>query len=164
MTNDPLYNPLREESWRRKLTPAEAAELHAWLEAHPEARADWEADAALTQALDRLPDAPVASNFTARVLQTVEGEAAAEVRRSQASWLHWSWRLRWLPKVAVGAVILVSGLVSYHSVQRAHRVEMVRSVAAVAEVPGPEILENFEAIRALSPAPPADEELLALLK
>ena len=41
MINDPTYTRLRELSWQRKLTPAEAAELRAWLEAHPEARADW---------------------------------------------------------------------------------------------------------------------------
>ncbi len=81
MSNDPTYNRLRELSWRRKLTGAEEAELRAWLAAHPDAQADWEAEAGLNAALGRLPDAPVPSNFTARVLQAVEREAAAELRR-----------------------------------------------------------------------------------
>ena len=115
MTNDPIYNRLRELSWRRKLTAAEAAELQAWLAAHPEARADWEAEAGLNEALGRLPDAPVPSNFTARVLQAVEREAAAELRRRRTwqVWLRW----RWLPKAAVAAVVLGAGLVSYQQVK-----------------------------------------------
>ena len=99
MTNDPIYNHLRELSWRRKLTGAEEAELRAWLAAHPEAQADWEAEAGLNAALGRLPDVPVPSNFTARVLQAAEREAAAELRRPGWKWRVWP-RLRWLPKVA----------------------------------------------------------------
>src|SRR5512137_1192972 len=97
MTNDPIYTRLRELSWRRKLTSAEEAELRFWLESHPEARADWEAEAGLEAALERLPDASVASNFTARVLQAVNREGAAEPRRS--AWRMWPW-LRWVPKAA----------------------------------------------------------------
>src|ERR1035437_9606030 len=37
MTNDPIYNHLRELGWRRKLTGAEEAQLRAWLAARPEA-------------------------------------------------------------------------------------------------------------------------------
>ena len=43
MSSDPIYDQLRELSWRRKLTGAEEARLRAWLAAHPEAQADWEA-------------------------------------------------------------------------------------------------------------------------
>ena len=48
----------------------------AHLAAHPEAQADWEAEAGLNDALGRLPDVAVSSNFTARVLQAVEREIA----------------------------------------------------------------------------------------
>ena len=75
MKNDAFLSLLRESSWRRKLTEAEQAELRAYLAAHPDARADWEMESALNAALTRLPDAPVPSNFTARVLQAVEREA-----------------------------------------------------------------------------------------
>src|SRR5947207_1198597 len=78
MTNDPRYHHLRELSWRRQLTGAEEAELRAWLAAQPEAQAGWEAEAELNEALGRLADAPVSTNFTTRVLQAVELEAAAQ--------------------------------------------------------------------------------------
>ena len=63
--------------------------MRAWLAAHPEAQADWEAEAGLSEALGQLPDAPVPSNFTARVLQSVERESAAERRRRSRKWQLW---------------------------------------------------------------------------
>ena len=120
MTNDPIYNRLRELSWRRKLTADEAAELRAWLATHPEAQADWEAEAGLNEALGRLPDVPVPSNFTARVLQASSRKRAAELRRQRGKWQVWL-RWRWLPKVAVAAVVLVAGLVSYQQVAKVAR-------------------------------------------
>jgi len=108
MTNDPIYNHLRELSWRRKLTSAEEAELRTWLATHPEAQTDWQAEAGLNAGLGRLRDAPVPSNFTARVLQAVEREAVAELRRPQGNWLTWLW-LRWLPKAAFAAVVVGAG-------------------------------------------------------
>ena len=167
MTNDPTYNRLRELSWRRKLTASEDAELRAWLAAHPDALADWEAEAGLSEALGQLADATVPSNFTARVLQSVEREEAARLDRQREKWLVWrGWR--WLPKVAVVAVVLSAGLVSYEQAARAaRRAEYARSVAAVSDVsslPGPEALKDFDAIRVSNPTPVADEELLAALK
>lgn len=166
MSDDPIYTHLRELSWRRKLTPAEAAELQAWLAAHPEARENWEAEAGLNEALGRLPDAPVASNFTARVLQAVERETASERRRRQRKWRFAEW-LRWLPRAAVAMVILGVGLISFQRVRSPHYRSLVQSVAAVSRVsslPSPEILEDFDAIRVSNPTPAADEELLAVLK
>jgi len=166
MTNDPINDPLRELSWRRKLTRAEEASLRTWLAAHPEAQADWEAEAGLNAALGRLPDVPVPGNFTARVLRAAEREAAAELRRSGWKWGGWP-RLRWLPKVAFAAVILGAGLVSYRQLQAARLREYAHSVAAVSNVsslPGPEILEDFDAIRVSNPTPLPDEQLLADLQ
>ncbi len=163
MTHDPLYTRMRELSWRRKLTEAEEQELRAWLVEHADAQADWEAEAGLNQALDRLPNVPVASNFTARVMQAVEREAAQELPPAAA----WRWWRRWLPRVAFLSVILGSGLLVYHQVQTARRVEYAKSLATVSDVssmPSPKILEDFDAIRAYKTAPRADKELLALLK
>jgi anti-sigma factor RsiW len=166
MTNDPLYNQLRELSWRRKLTGDEEAALRSWLTAHPEAQEEWEVEAVLNEGLSRLPDAPVASNFTARVLQAVELDQAAEARRPRRKWQIWI-RLGWLPRVAVAAIVLGAGLLSFHQVQLTHnraRIEAVAAVADVSSLPSPDVLKDFDAIQRLSQAPPADEELLAALQ
>ncbi len=166
MTNDPIYSRLREVGWRRRLTAAEEAELRAWLAAHPEAQADWEAEAGLNAALGRMPDAPVPSNFTARVLQAVERETATERRRPKEDWLTWL-RPRWLPKLAFAAIVVGAGLLSYNQVQAVHRKKLAESVAAVSAVsslPSPDILKDFDAIRALNPSPAPDEQLLAILQ
>jgi anti-sigma factor RsiW len=163
--NDPLYHKLREAGWRRKLASAEQAELRAWLASHPEAQTDWEAELRLTQTLRRLPDAPVPSNFTARVLAAVEREDAGARRKRPTGW-KWAWRSL-LPRVALAAVVLGVGWFAYHESRAAKRLELAQSVAAVADVrslPSPEILQDFEAIRQLNPTPAPDEELLALLK
>jgi anti-sigma factor RsiW len=166
MINDPIYNHLRELSWRRQLTDAELAELRARLNAHPEDQADWDAEAGLNAALGRLPDVPVPSNFTARVLRAAEREIAAERRRPVEGWLAWLW-LRWLPKVAFAAIMVGAGLLTYHQVQISHRKNLVESVAAfsaVSSLPNPEILRDFDAIQAMNPAPGPDEQLLAVLQ
>ena len=167
MTNDQVYNQLRELGWKRKLTASEEAKLREWLAANPAEQADWEAEACLTQALGQMPDVPVATNFTARVLQTVEREALAGARRSGAGWRVWQRRWRWLPRMAFAALVLCAGLFSYHQVQAARRTAFAESVAVFSEVsslPSPEILRDFDAIYALNQTPPADEELLNLLK
>jgi anti-sigma factor RsiW len=161
--NNPLSQRLRESGWRRKLSPSEAAELRAWLAAHPEAEADWEAEAALNEALGRLPNCPVPSNFTARVLQAVQGTASA---RRAPRVTRWAWIRRALLPAAAA---LVLGLVLASREQRVvrQRSELARNVAAVSDVaamPDPQLLRDFDAIRSLGQTPPADEELIALLK
>jgi hypothetical protein len=166
MTNDPIYNNLRELSWRRKLTGAEEAQLRAWLATCPEAQADWDTEGGLNAALGRLPDVPVPSNFTARVLQRVESEAAAELRQGEQKRQFWR-RRRWLPRLAFGAIVLATGVVSYHQFQAARFAEYAHSVAAVSNVsslPGLEILKDFDAIRASNPTSFPDEQLLAVLQ
>ena len=168
MNNDAHYNQLRETSWRRKLTEAERAALRAHLAAHPETQADWEAEAGLNETLSRLKDAPVSSNFTARVLQSVEREAAARARRPLAGW-GWWWRgLSWAPKAATVVFVVGLSLLAYHRQRVATRVELAKSLIAVTDVrslpTNPQILQDFEAIRRLTQTPPADEELIALLQ
>jgi len=110
--NESDYNQLREESWRRKLTPAEEAELRAWLADHPESRMDWDMDSRLTHLLGRLDNAPVPSNFTARVLQAIEREAASEARQTapKRNWFLHSF----LPRTAAAMVVLAAGLLAYN--------------------------------------------------
>ena len=166
MSNDPFYQQLLELSWRRKLTVAEETRLRAWLAAHPEAESGWEAETALNQALARSHDLAVSTNFTARVLEAVRLEEAAVSRGRAAERWVW-WRLSWLPKAALAALVVGSGLVSYQNHQLTKRKALALSVAAVSDVaslPSPDILEDFDAVRALKQTPPADVDLLALLK
>jgi anti-sigma factor RsiW len=162
MINDPTYSRLRELSWRRKLTAAEEAELRAWLAAHPDAQTEWEDENALTAALGQVPEVPVASNFTARVLQAVERDAT--VRRPRPAWRLWP--ARWLPGAAFAGSLVGAGLVCYLVIQNGERKKLADSVAAVAEVsslPSPDILEDFDAIRVSDPTPTPDEPLLLAL-
>jgi hypothetical protein len=155
--NEPQSNPLREKVWRQKPTPAERARLRA--------DPDLELEARLTEALTKLPDAPVPSNFTARVLQAVESETAAVLRPRLSRW-HWFWHSL-APKSAYAVVLAALALFAYHGQAAAKRARLARSVAAVSEVasaPSPEILQDFETIRRLNPAPKPDQELLALLQ
>src|SRR5262249_11017587 len=170
MPNDPLYHHLLEQSWRGKLTPAEEQQLRSWLAAHPEGKVDWETEAALNELLGRLPAAPMPSNFTARVLKAAELEARAGERQI-ASGRIWTWRSRWLPRMAFASVLMAAGVISYHQGVIFRRANLAKSAAEsvavvshVSSLPSPEVLTNFDAIYALNGTPPADEELLALLK
>jgi len=175
--NESDFNELKEKSWRRKLTSAEESALRAWLAEHPEAKADWEADVRLTEAMGQLRDAPVPSNFTSRVLQEVQRESAAETRPHPSLW---AWILRsWQPRIAILAAVALAGLLTYqnqHTVatrqKMAHEQQMARAqaaqdvklVAGVRSLPGPDILQNFETIRKMGTTPGPDAELIALLK
>jgi anti-sigma factor RsiW len=165
MATDPFYEKFREINWRRKLSSAEERELREWLAAHPEVQESLDLDAGLTEALRKMPDVPVASNFTARVLQAIEREAKAEARGQEARWKLWRGVPRWLPKVASGTVVVMAGLLAYlhnNSVEAKQRA-LVQRMAGV-PLPSPEILTNFDAIRIVSATPAPDEQLLALFQ
>ena len=159
MTNDPIYKHLREASWRRKLTAGEEEQLRAWLAAHPEALSDWEEEMGLNEALGRLPVAPkVATNFTERVLGAIELESRRESRGSFV-WRGWRWRLRWVPKAALAFGIACAVMMSCQHFRSANAVELFKGIALL---PDPEIVMDFDTIRALNRTPAADEELLKL--
>jgi len=164
--NDAEYHQLRELSWQRKLTGAEEAELQKYLAAHPEAKTDWETDAELNRVLDALPAAPpVASNFTAQVMQAVEREAPAQARAE--SWFARGRLWSWLPRAAAACVVAGVVLLGYHEHQVRTREAMARRVADLARAvsASPELLANYDHIRRLGDTPPkADTALLALLK
>ena len=162
--NESVYHRLREESWRRKLTAGEEAELRSWLEAHPEAAADWELESGLNTMLSRLPDVPVPGNFTARVTQAIE------VAKDRPATSRQRWWNSFLPRIAFATLVLSAGLLAYrdyHEHTVTHQRELIKgveTVSGIASLPSPEILRDFEAIRRLNTAPPPDDELLALLK
>ncbi len=168
MNEESVYQRLREISWERSLTPAEETLLAEWLTTHPADRADWELEQSLDGALDQLPDAPLSTNFTARLMQSIDLEEHREDRRARdVSWWDFATPWRWVLRGGLASVILAAGLLTFHQVQVQQRQQLAESVAAVSNVssmPSTEMLQDFEAIRALSPAPAADEELLALLQ
>jgi negative regulator of sigma E activity len=113
--------------------------------------------------LSRLPDAPVGSNFTARVMQAIDLE---ESRSRRQRGLAWNWRV-FLPRAAVAALaVSFAGLTLQHYRLQEQRSALAKNVALVAETPMPsvEALKNFDAIRSMSQPARADDELLALLQ
>ncbi len=144
-----------EPLWRGKLSDAERAALRAQPELELEAR--------LTAALAKIPAAPVASNFTARVLQAVERE---ETRAARRGIFRWNWHVL-LPRCAVAAAILFfagTGLLRHEThLQRAALARNFALAAGSQPLPSVEALKNFDAIRRMS-QPRADDELLTLLQ
>jgi len=123
---------------------------------------DAELEKRLTNALAKLPDAPVASNFTARVMAAIDLEES----HLQRKWkFNWNWHVL-IPRVAVAAVALVMAGVAFNQHEiSAQRQQIANSVALVAtQVPGVEALKNFDAIKRMSQPAHADDELLALLQ
>ncbi len=115
----------------------------------------------LRELLSRLPDAPVSSNFTARVLQAVELE---ESRGSRRRVFEWNWR-GFFQRITVGATVAVVAAVALqmHEHSLARR-EMAKDVAMVAsqQAPSVEALNNFDAIQRMSQTERPDAELIAL--
>jgi anti-sigma factor RsiW len=115
----------------------------------------------LRKMLSRLPDAPVPSNFTARVMQTIELEEAKQARTRG-----WNWR-SFLPRVAFAMLAIgFAGLVLHRHELNERRDALVQNVALVAaaqSLPSVDALKNFDVIRRMG-QPHADEELLALMQ
>lgn len=166
--NDPVYQELRDLAARRPLTSAEAARLEAWLKTHPQARAEWEQEAALDRLLRELPPAPVSSNFTALVLQELDAQERAAARAALPGPWRLSWRNIFSPRVASVALLLALGLggaIEYRAHTRKQVARGVRDVTSVVGLAGPDVLQDFEAIHELPAAPAkADVDLLAALQ
>ena len=165
--NDPVYQELRELSWRRELTPAEDARLQEWLAGHPEAKADWDAEARLGRLLTELSAPQVSSNFTSLVLQAVEREGApAAAGRTRGWWLLRSWVLR----TALASVVLGLSLGIFEHYRRVEndRIAMARSVTEMYPVVAaskPEVIENLDSIAWMEDLrPKGDTELLSLME
>lgn len=153
MENEPTNS--RESLWRQPLSASERAKLPD----APEQRLE----AQLTDALSRLSDAPVPSNFTARVLAAVELDEAQSAR--SRGWTL-NWRLLW-PRVAVMAAVMIFASLSLQRYEvQSQRAALAKSVAQVAAQPLPDIeaLENLDAIQRMGRTAHADGELLAALQ
>jgi hypothetical protein len=148
---------MRELLWRRKLTDTEQVELRT----QPEVSADLEMEIRLSETLAQISDAPVPSNFTARVMQIIELEETKSLRSRS-----WNWSSL-LPRVAFAMMIIgFAGLALHRYELDTRRAALAKNVALVAEtqpLPSMDALKNFDAIQRMS-QPHADEELLALLQ
>lgn len=161
------FQQLRESSWRRKLTAEEEARLQEYFLLHAEAQADWEPEAAVTQLLHQLSDAPVASNFTALVMQSIDREVRLADRAAEGQPTLWQWLHRWAPRAAWTSLALGGAFLAYAQYQNFSRAQLARGVAQIsrmAALPNLEMFEDFEAIHRISQVTPDDSEVLDALK
>ena len=150
--NESDYLKLVELAWRRPLTADEKSSLQAYLLVHPDAQRDWEEETVLNQLLAGVPDAPVSSNFTARVLQAIDLEERREGRGQRSG--NWLNRLRlWLPRFAVAGLVVALGGLGYQEYeirslrQKAKYLDTL--VSSVGSFPNAKIWEDFDAISRL---------------
>ncbi len=160
MNQNPLDQRLREVISRRPLTEAEQAELDVWLSVHPEARADWELELALSKMLARDSAPKVPSNFTARIFQEIEREQKISRRGRTTVWGGW-WRALG-PRLAVGLVVVVALVAFIHQRNESVLQKDIEALASVQTLPSVETLQDFDTIRSLNIVATADEDLLAL--
>jgi len=175
--NSPIHDELIRLGLKRELTDDDRARIDATLAAHPELREQWEADAALGRVLRHLPDVPVSSNFTSRVLDAIELEERAVVRAAvRSSWRDWLRRVQpRLSWVFALALVVAFGTYQYRvqqgtrartQIEQAHFVHEIRDLSQeMAALPGPEVFKDFEAInqfRQVSSV--SDDDLLKVLK
>ncbi|MEW6157133.1 MAG: hypothetical protein AB1813_06845 [Verrucomicrobiota bacterium] len=148
--NEADFQELLDQSLRRPLTDAEEKALRAWCATRPHLQPDEEL--ALNQLVRQLPPAPVPSNFTALVLQSVRKEAEAQARHPWNAWLE-RWRIGgWVPRLALGGAIVMVSLMGYRAYQVSQRVERAENLArvsSVASLPDLEMLKDFQAIQLL---------------
>jgi hypothetical protein len=140
--------------WRGPLTDTGRAALRA--------QPELESDARLTASLAKIPDVPVSSNFTHRVMQAIELE---EARAARKGIFRWNWHAV-LPRIAVAMAVLVLGGVSFqHYETAAQRNLLARNIAEVASahpLPSVDALQNYDAIQRMSQPARADNDLLAI--
>jgi hypothetical protein len=180
---NPDHQDWLERAWRGELSAGERTRLEAYLEAHPECRADWESESRLNAALDRLPAAPVSSNFTARVVQAAQRDQVIHSDRGRGRFRSWWKDLGWLPRAAVSggaAVFLLGlGLWTHQYQQQRYRLELAEHTALISRISrvtalaqpdlspsNTNLWTDFETIVRLPPAspPPNDLQLLAALE
>lgn len=150
-------------SMQPELSPEEESKLEAWLEAHPDARAAWEQDRALGRALQSLPDAPVSSNFTARVMQELDLE---EARASRAASTSRHWRSLW-PRLGWATVAaLALTLFGTQQFRTAQRTQLASDAALVSKDIArlPDAFRDFDVVDSLREITPASDDgiLIAL--
>ena len=166
--NEVRKDELIQLSMRRDLAPEELSRLEDYFATHPERRASWEEERALSRAVQSLVDVPVSSNFTSRVMEAVDFDQSREARRSESR------RRRWLPRLGLAglvASVVVFRAQKWYQASRHERFAHDVSFAAtdLATLPNAELLlQDFDAIRELGQvsavSTSSDDELLRVLQ
>ncbi len=162
------YQKLLNIRLQRKLTGAEDRRLEELASQHPEIRDHLDEEMRLSGLLDRLPDAPLSSNFTARVVEAArlsELPGSAARRRKLFGWLP----MRWVHAATVGAMALAVAWIVQDQRQMTMRAELAGDLSVITSVaiaPNAEIdaLTHFDEINRLGEQPIVDDELLAALE
>jgi anti-sigma factor RsiW len=151
-------------SLKPELTPEEQGRLQELLATLPE-RVAWEEDRALGRALQSLPDVPVSSNFTARVMQELDLEETRAEQTRRAPRRGW---LAFWPRLAGAGVAAVLAVFVWRDHRASERTQLVRDASLIskdgASLPGAEVLRDFDAIDSLRHLPPSNDDgiLIAL--
>lgn len=159
--NNPEYQRLRDLAWKGDLGPEERARAKEFLPIG--SQRELEAEQQFTRCIQRLPDASVSSNFTARVMQSVIRSAPV----SRLSWWHRLALLKWAPRLAVAALTVCFGILSvqqYKSAQHTRMAHDLASVSELAQLSDMDWLDNFETINRMSQVEAADDDLLMSLR
>jgi len=173
--NESDYNGLVERLARSPLAPKELASVREYLAQNPERTVDWELECELDRILRGLPDAPLSSNFTARVLsqvQRTEEKERTERRRHVLSrvvgWLG-SPAHAW--QMGVAMLMLTVGLVVHHQYRMVNRSLLAHNVAAVSDLTAGKNLQLWQDFRCIyyiaklpEASPAEDDDLLNALK
>ena len=153
------YEDLLSTRWIRELNGRERDRLARFLSADPKRKARWEEDMAVLEAVRHLPDVPVASNFTSRVLAALPcapDESVPDLLSpSKRSWFP---RLDWAPKwgLGFGFAAILALAVFYGEYRRAKSMRLVESLTVITEsktAPTMEESQHFEFIQELAPVP-----------
>ncbi len=165
MNNPPANDPndLVTKALRGTLSEEESREFQRRLEQEPELRKSFAEEQNLDRIIERLPNAPLSSNFTSLVLQSIHSEERKPARSTGG----WRWTNFRLARVAAGlATFAVAGVLAIKQFRQAEQKEMARTVSAFSEVAtaiAPEqtspatLFQDFDAIQQLSL--PAESEL-----
>jgi hypothetical protein len=153
---------LRELAWRRPLTVEELAHLAECLRAHPDRRAEWQADLALAAVLRQLPERPAPSNLTARILAEVDRLESVKTSSPATTRIAWPRWLRWSLGVSMAMILIGGGLQWRQQQQQAAALAKLAKATEASAVPSLDALQNFDVILKIHPEAQADLQLLAL--
>lgn len=150
---------------QRELTAEEQSRVERMFREQPELREDWELEQVLEAAWSADPAPRVASNFTERVLESLE-TPEREPRGISCGSILDGWRRRWVrPLVAMvvlGACVFAGW--EYYQNERDFRLRSLAAVSGVVEFPDVKVLQDLEIIERLAaiPVEPDTDLLLAL--